>query len=163
MVKDKNKTAENYMINALKIQEFLKNGENVVFISLGDISVYSTFGCLQPIVAENGYKTVMIPGVPSFCAVSSALGISRTEKNKPIHIIPAVYGGIESYMELAGTKVFMKSSGKLEEIKKESKNRGLLDKSFAVADCGLETEKIIRQFDTAEDNTGYFTTVIVKE
>ena len=163
MTTDKELLKESHKKSAQLISSYLNKGENVVFISLGDISIYSTFGYINSIIKDMGYKTVMIPGIPSFCAVSSALGISITDMKKPIHIIPAVHGDIEESIKLDGTKVFMKSGSSAEDLKKSIQEKGLNEKAYAVTDCGFDTEKIFYNVNDITDKLGYFTTFIVKD
>ncbi len=161
MISDKKLLKEQYKNNANTIEKYLAEYKNVVFISIGDISIYSTYGYIDSIIKSKGYKTEMVAGVPSFCAVSSALGISLTNSDKPIHIIPAIYSDIEKYIDMDGTKIFMKSGKKIEDIKKTLLNKKL--SSYAVYNCGLYEEKIFKDINDIEGNLGYFTTVIVKE
>lgn len=163
MTNDKEKLDIYHKKSAEEIKKYLDTGENVVFISIGDISIYSTFGYLEEIVKSEGYKTEMIPGVPSFCAVSSLLDISLTDKKKPLHIIPAVYGDYEKYIDTEGTKVLMKSGSSVKEIKKMLEEKNLLENSYAVCDCGLESQKVFKHMKDIDDKLGYFTTIIVKD
>ena len=39
---------------------------------LGDVSVYATWQYLAEEIQADGYQTVMIPGVTSFCAAAAA-------------------------------------------------------------------------------------------
>ncbi len=163
MTADERILAESHKKSADLICGYLKKGENVVFISIGDISIYSTFGYINNIIKYLGFKTVMVPGIPSFCAVSSALGISLTDMKKPVHIIPAVHGGIEESIKLDGTKVFMKSGSSAVELKNTVNEKGISEKAYAVTDCGLDTEKIFYDVNDITDKLGYFTTFIVKD
>lgn len=163
MTNDKEKLDIYHKKSAEEIKKYLDTGENVVFISIGDISIYSTFGYLEEIVKSEGYKTEMIPGVPSFCAVSSLLDISLTDKKKSLHIIPAVYGDYEKYIDTEGTKVLMKSGSSVKEIKKMLEEKNLLENSYAVCDCGLESQKVFKHMKDIDDKLGYFTTIIVKD
>ena len=61
---------------ARAVKEYLDSGQDVAMLNLGDVSVYATFGYLQEILEAEGYKTVRIPGVPSFCAAASARPVS---------------------------------------------------------------------------------------
>jgi precorrin-2/cobalt-factor-2 C20-methyltransferase len=162
MVKDKNILKKQHEKNAEIIEDYLIKGKNVAFISIGDISIYSTFGYINDIVKKDGFKTEMIAGVPSFCAVSAALNISLTEMRKPITIIPAAHSDTEKFLNMDGTKVFMKSGNSIKDIREKLKN--IKDfKTYAVSDCGYESEKIFDDINKADEKMGYFTTVIVKD
>ena len=61
---------------ARAVKEYLDAGQDVAMLNLGDVSVYATFGYLQEILEAEGCKTVMLPGVTSFCAAAARLGQS---------------------------------------------------------------------------------------
>ena len=51
----------------------LDEGRDVVLITLGCPTVYATSIYVHRLVRDAGYETAIVPGVPSFCAVSAAL------------------------------------------------------------------------------------------
>ena len=162
MQKDPVKLRENHKKSAEELAGYLRQGKMVVFITLGDVSVFSTFSYLQTMIEEMGFETEICAGVPSFCAVAAKLKTSLTTMKHPLHIIPAVHADIEELLKLDGTKVFMKAGSSLEELREAVKNQGGLSAQGA-ANCGMEDEKIIRDL-LQDDGTGsYFTTVIVKD
>ena len=81
--------ADTHRLAARQVLEQLAAGLDVALLTLGDVSVYSSFCYVMDLVRAAGYETVMIPGVPSFCASAAALGRSLTEMNEPLHILPA--------------------------------------------------------------------------
>lgn len=161
MTKDKKITEENRKQIALKIEEYLKAGKDVAFITLGDVAVYSTYGYIADIVKNDGYETQMISGVPSFCAIAARLGISLTDMKKPLHIIPALYDDTEKRLELDGSLVLMKAGSSMGKIKTALRDTNFY--SAAAENCGMENEKIFTDIENAEDKEGYFTTVIIKK
>ena len=64
------------------------SGQNVVFLTLGDPTIYSTFSYLSRIAANDGYNTEMVSGVPSFCAAAARLNLPLAEGSEPLHIFP---------------------------------------------------------------------------
>lgn len=46
----------------------------MVFLTLGDPTVYSTYWYVHRRVAARGYAAELVPGVPSFCAAAAAMG-----------------------------------------------------------------------------------------
>ena len=104
----------------------------------------------------------MISGVPSFCAVAAALGISLGDGKDEIHIIPASYE-LEESLQLKGTKIYMKSGKKLIELKERLlASPKSYHEVYAVSDCGLPKQKIMRGMEELETESGYLTIVIVK-
>lgn len=156
MTRDHGKLEESHHEGARKIESFLKEGENVVFLTLGDVSVYSTFSYVQRIVEADGFAARMVSGVPSFCAAAAALGEPLAEGDEQIHIIPAAYEdkGKCSY-------VLMKSGRKMEEIKLQISENGML--AGMVENCGMPDEKVYRGASQFPDKAGYFSVIIEKE
>lgn len=159
MVKDKSILKEAHEENACKISDILNKGLDVAFLTLGDVSIYSTFSYVHSIVEKMGYDTEICAGVPSFCAVAAKLKISLTSMKKPLHIIPAVHGDVEKSFDLDGTKVFMKAGGSAKTIAKVAEHKGF--SVLGISDCGMDSERKITDFEN--DEFGYFTTIIVKE
>ncbi len=144
--------------------EQLDQGLDVAVLNLGDLSIYSTWSYLMERIKPLGYEVVMVPGVPSFCAVAARLGISLVEQNEPLHISSG-RGDVEALLDLPGTKVLMKSGAQMPGVLSALEGRGLLEHSAMVRSCGLSEEAVcqpLSQFDPAK-HAGYFSTVIVKE
>ena len=140
------------------MQTFLDQGISVVYITLGDPTIYCTFSYLQKILEKQGYEVELVSGVPSFCAAAARLGISLAEKEEELHIIPAVYG-LEEKLEYPGRHVLMKSAGRIPEVKE------LLQKSgrpvMAVENCGMAKEAVYHSADEIPEDAGYFTIILV--
>ena len=149
---------------ARAVREKLDEGLDVAMLNLGDVSIYATWCYLMDILNEEGYETVMVPGVPSFCAVAAKLGVSLTEMNSAIHIAPGS-GDLEKVLDLSGTKVLMKSGRQLPAVLETLKNRGQLEKTMLIENCGLPGETVCRDLEreSPAEGAGYFATLIVKE
>ena len=183
MTHNKAEQTRNHDAAAETIAEYLRQGENVVFLTLGDPTVYSTFAYVQKRVEDKGFETRIISGVPSFCAAAAKAGISLCEWQQQLHVIPAAhhsaahhpaalspdehYKGKDSPTEeggafsLSGTYVLMKAGSKLGEVKKELVKSG---KSMVmVENCGMPDEKVYLKEEDIPDQAGYFTLVIAKE
>lgn len=150
---------ESHLRAAELVEAHLKAGRDVAMLNIGDVSIYATFGYIMDILKARGYETVMIPGVPSFCAAAARLGVSLVSGDEPLHILPG--GGFAENMP--GTKVLMKSGKQLPKVTKELRRLGLADRASAVQNCGLESERVCRSLDGLSEDAGYFTTIIVKE
>lgn len=68
MTHDKVRMAESHRAAAERIERQLDDGKNVVFLTLGDPTVYSTYFYVHKRVLADGYEAEIVPGVPSFCA-----------------------------------------------------------------------------------------------
>lgn len=164
MSRDKDVLNESHIAAAQEIMACLDKGEDVAMLNLGDVSIFATFNYIKDIVQKKGYATEMVPGVPSFCAVAAKLDENLTpEMNTPFHIIPAAAEDLEHMLTMPGTKVIMKAGKPLKQVKQTLKQAGLYDNASLVQNCGLPDEKIAKSLDDAEENNGYFTTMVVKE
>lgn len=144
------------------IMSHLGKGESVAFLTLGDPSVYSTYMYIHEMIEAEGWEAEMIPGIPSFCAVSARLGQSLTEPDMPLHIIPASYDVTGECMRLPGNKVFMKSGKHMAGLKEAlAELRGADIK--AVENCGMKNERVYMTLEDIDEKAGYFSTVIVRE
>ncbi len=147
-----------------KVKGLLTEGKQAAFLTLGDPCIYATYHYLHRRIREAGGRAEVINGVPSFCAAAGVLGISLGEGGEQIHIIPASYE-IEDSLALPGTKIYMKSGKKLEQLKEFLQKSGRKEKLevYSVENCGMIGEKITRGIEGLSSASGYLTTVIVKE
>lgn len=146
------------------VEAVLAAGRDVAMLNLGDVSIYATYSYLMRLLGARGYETVMIPGVPSFCAVAARLGVSLTEMDTTLHIAPGG-GNVEQTLALKGTKVLMKSGSQLPGVLEALERTGRISGSMLVKNCGLAGEEVYPDLErkAPAGTAGYFATVIVKE
>ena len=158
MTRDKAVRESAYEAGAEAVAEELSKGKMVVFLTLGDPAVYSTFAYLAPHVESKGFDVIWVPGVTSFCASAAALGSPLCTDREALHILP---GGINAEEELSfpGTKVFMK--GELDKLLGAIRESGLDAK--AVENCGTADQHIYDTVDEIPEDAGYYLVTIVKE
>ena len=152
---------ESYQTAARQIETFLQKGLDVAMVNLGDVSIFATAYYILERIREDGFRTVMAPGVTSFSAVAARLGCSLTQIDAPLHIIPAS-ADLDRALQLPGTKVLMKSGSAIHETVQALERAGLLDRAALVADCGLPTEQVYRDLRELPENLSYFATIIVQ-
>jgi precorrin-2/cobalt-factor-2 C20-methyltransferase len=70
------------------IEDRLKNGKDVAFLTIGDPFVYSTYIYLLKYIEEMGYETETIPGITSFCACASLAKEPLVIGDEPLLILP---------------------------------------------------------------------------
>ena len=165
MIKDEKKLELAHTRIYKTIEDYLRRGQIVGMITIGDPGIYSTYLYMHKRAKENGWQAEMINGVPSFCAVAARLGISLGEQNEEIHIIPAAYE-VEDTFSYSGTCVYMKSGKKLNELicalRRRQEKTGNIYKVYGVSNCGMPQEQVYYGLDELENAKGYLTTVIVK-
>lgn len=160
MVKDRQTLHRYHEDGARLIESYLNQGRNVVYLTLGDSTIYCTFSYLQAILEDDGYETQLVSGIPSFCASASRLNEPIVEWNEPLTILPA------SHLKAAcpdqpGTYVLMKSGRSMKEVKSMLKASGRTVK--AVENCGMPEEHVYRNVDEIPDEAGYFSLIIAKK
>ena len=152
---------ESYQTAARQIEAFLQKGLDVAMVNLGDVSVFATAYYILERIREDGFETLMAPGVTSFSAVAARLSWSLTEMETPLHIIPAS-ADLDLALQFPGTKVLMKSGSAIHETVQALERAGLLDRAALVADCGLPTEQVYHDLRKLPENLSYFATIIVQ-
>ena len=151
---------ETYHTNgANTIAEFLKQGKDIAFLTLGDPTVYATYIYIHKKIEAMGYRTQIISGIPSFCAAAARLNIPLAEQAQELHIIPASYQPGEA-LNLSGTKVFMKIGSKMDWLKEQLS--GTNDDVYMVENCGMENERVYDSAEELNETAGYYSIVIVK-
>jgi precorrin-2/cobalt-factor-2 C20-methyltransferase len=93
MVKDREQARLYWRRNAEQIAETAKMGKKVVYLTVGDPSLYSTWIYIQREITSR-YPEInvkIIPGIPSVFAFAAQAKISLVEGDETLGIIPACY------------------------------------------------------------------------
>ena len=153
MTHDKARMAESHLAAARAVERHLDQGKQVVFLTLGDPSVYSTYFYLHRQITADGYEAEMVPGVPSFCAAAAQLGRSLGMGTEMIHIIPS-WHGVEQGLDLPGVKVLMKAGSQMGRVKQALLDRGM--EAAMVENCGMDGQRCFRSTAEIPEDAGYF-------
>lgn len=160
MTHDSEELEKNHAKGAKALEEILDQEENIVFLTLGDPCVYSTFTYLQKRVEKDGYHTELVSGITSFCAAAARLNIPLSEWNEQLHVVPAVHR-LDSSLNESGNYILMKSGKKMNQVKQILANSGR--DVLMVENCGMENEHIYRGVEEIPDDAGYYSLIIAKE
>lgn len=160
MTHDPEELERNHAKGAQTLEEVLDKGKNIVFLTLGDPCVYSTFSYLQKLVEKDGYHTELVSGITSFCAAAARLNIPLSEWNEQLHVVPAVHR-LDSTLNESGNYILMKSGKKMNQVKEILAQSGR--DVLMVENCGMENEHIYRSVEEIPDDAGYYSLIIAKE
>ena len=172
MTKDKNTLEEHWKKNAKIMAEKVLSGKNVVYLTVGDPYLYSTWIYMHREISAThpDMKISVIPGIVSMFTFASKVGISIAEGAEKVAIIPSCYD-LSSVKEIAKNSevlVFLKDGRYFDQVIDLLKESGFPDNSiFAIGqDLGTENE-IIRKLTLGEVNDGtlttkYFSILVVK-
>ena len=190
MTRAREEQARNHEAAAERIEKYLKQGKNVVFLTLGDPTIYSTYLYVQKRVQQKGYETKLVSGIPSFCAAAARAGVSLCEWQEQLHIVPAVHLKEKSseeektseaertseaektseaertflaqgFFELPGNYVLMKAGSRMQEIKDAIAQSGR--EVIMVENCGMPEEHVYYGVEKLPEQAGYYSLMIVKE
>lgn len=153
-----------YDEGAKSLARRLDSGQNIAFLNLGDPTIYATYMELHNRLVAAGYEASIVSGVPSFCAAAARLGIALGKGSEDIHILPGRYQE-ETLDVYGGTRVFMKSGGRLAKIKQmllDSEQEGKVQ-VYGVTNCGMENEQVYDRLLDVPDHAGYFSLLVVKD
>jgi precorrin-2/cobalt-factor-2 C20-methyltransferase len=142
------------------LEAYLKQGKNVVYLTLGDPTIYSTYLYIQKKLQRRGYQAELCPGIPSFCAAAARTGTPLVEWDEQLHIVPAVHR-LDTPLDLPGNYVLMKSGKKMGTVRQKLVESGR--DVVMVENCGMENERVYMNIDEVPEESGYFSLIIAKE
>ena len=172
MTKDKDILEAHWKTNAKIMAEKVLSGNNVVYLTVGDPYLYSTWIYMHRDISANypDIKISVIPGIVSMFTFASKVGISIAEGAEKVAIIPSCYD-LSSVKEIAKHSevlVFLKDGRYFDKVIELLKESGFPENSiFAIGqDLGTDHE-IIRKMTLGEVNDGtlttkYFSILVVK-
>jgi precorrin-2/cobalt-factor-2 C20-methyltransferase len=172
MVKDKETLENTWKKNAKAIASAINSDKNVVYLTVGDPSLYSTWIYLQRELKSKypEIKITVIPGIVSMFAFASKAGISIAEGDETIAVIPACYdlSRVKETAKNCDTMIFLKDGRYFDQVITLLKEAGFPDNSiFAIAqDVGTE-EEIVKKLTLGEVTkdtltSKYFSIMVVK-
>ena len=172
MTKDKDVLEDTWKRNAKIMAETVLTGKNVVYLTVGDPYLYSTWIYMHKDLKEN-YPDIdisVIPGIVSIFTFASKVGVSIAEGAEKVAIIPSCYD-LSSVKEIAKhseSMIFLKDGRYFDKVIEVLKESGFPDNSiFAIGqDLGTENE-IVRKMTLGEVNdssltTKYFSILVIK-
>lgn len=147
---------------------FLRQEKDVVFVSEGDVSFYSTFTylaqTLQQVHPEAPVQVV--PGISSPMAAAAALGIPLTVRSQRLTILPALYSvaDLETAIAHADVIVLMKVSSVYEQVWQVLKHHQLLHHSYVVERATQPNQVIYADLcDRPHLQLPYFSLLIIQQ
>ena len=172
MTKDKDVLESHWKVNSKIMAEKVLSGKNVVYLTVGDPYLYSTWIYMHREISQNHpeMKITVIPGIVSMFTFASKVGISIAEGAEKVAIIPSCYD-LSSVKEIAKNSevlVFLKDGRYFDQGIDLVRESGFPDDSiFAIGqDLGTDKEIIrkLRLGDVNDDTltTKYFSILVIK-
>ena len=172
MTKDKAVLEAHWKENSKIMAEKVLSGKNVVYLTVGDPYLYSTWIYMHREISKKHpeMKITVIPGIVSMFTFASKVGISIAEGAEKVSIIPSCYD-LSSVKEIAKNSevlVFLKDGRYFDQVIKLVRESGFPDDSIFAIGQDLGTDKeIIRKLilgDVNDDTltTKYFSILVIK-
>ncbi|HKR50921.1 MAG TPA: precorrin-2 C(20)-methyltransferase [Pseudonocardiaceae bacterium] len=149
---------------AARIVHYLRgHGDTAAFATLGDPSVYSTFGYLaetvRGLLPEVRIRT--IPGITAMQAAASAAGLTLVEGAEPLTLLPLSrdLAALDTALAGGGTVVAYKGGRRLVQLRARVAAAGALDRAWCAEHLGSPGQRITLLAQT--DAAAYLSTVVV--
>ncbi|GAB77085.1 precorrin-2 C20-methyltransferase /cobalt-factor II C20-methyltransferase [Austwickia chelonae] len=146
------------------LDAFADGATTVVFATVGDPSVYSTFSYLAGHVtaARDDVHAEIVPGITAMQALAASAGTPLVEGTEVLALVP-VTAGAERYreaLEFADTVVAYKGGRQLPLMLHHLTETGRTDQTVLGENIGLDREKITPATELTENTAPYFSTAL---
>lgn len=154
--------------NAAQIIEAkIAEGKNIGFITLGDPSVYSTYGYIVKALKKNNKVEIeTIPGITSFCAAAAMANRPLIEKDEVLAIIPmnATDEQVDKVLKTCDSFAFMKVYKREERVVNLLNNNDLADNGVMALNCGFDNAEVKENvIEALEENNNYLSVVLTRK
>ena len=143
----------------------LDEGKDVAMITLGDVSVYSTYMYLDRTVRSRGYETEIVPGIPSFCSGAALASVPLMIGTESLAVTSAAkknYGEVEKAINDFDNVVVMKAYQSMDVIEEMLRARDIpVSNVIVLSNLGMP-DQCVGPMEAGKEY-GYFTTLIIKK
>ncbi|MGL6294381.1 precorrin-2 C(20)-methyltransferase [Eubacterium aggregans] len=151
--------------NADAIEVMLKDGKDVVFLTLGDPIVFSTYSYIMEFLVERDIEVVTLSGIPSFCNLAAQVGIPMTQGEESLGVVAMTQPmeEIRAILDAHKNIVVMKVYADNAKLAEELKTRGLEKQFILVSNIGMDTQSVVRDIEVLAGKIPYLSTVLIKK
>ena len=154
--------------NADIVADYLQQGRDAAFLTLGDSLTFSTFGYLLRQIGER-YPDIpveTVPGITSYQAAAAALNMPLVEGEESLLVLSGAEGGnrLREQIFQPDNVVFMKAYRNVPSICEALDEAGMLGQAAGVVSCSLPGEELVRDVKTLlHREPNYWTLIIAKK
>ncbi len=162
---EREKLEAQWEANADAIEAMLAEGKDVVFLTLGDPMVFSTYSYVLRYLQQRGLPTDTLSGVPSFCNLAAQIGIPLTQGEESLGVVAMTQSEeeVRAILDVHKNVVIMKVSANNAFLAEELEKRGL-EKSFVlVSNIGMADQRITRDIEDLKGKVPYLSTMLIKK
>lgn len=147
-----------------EIEQDVKEGKMVGFVTIGDPMVYSTYIYLLKILKDK-INITTIPGITSFLDIASRNNFPLVEGDDPLIVLPATMDmdKLKSYIKNENSIVIMKVYKSFDVVGLILSER-LEHCCLAVSNSSKEDERVYKNIrDLKKEDVSYFTTILINK
>ncbi|HEU0089442.1 MAG TPA: precorrin-2 C(20)-methyltransferase [Pseudonocardiaceae bacterium] len=149
---------------AARVLAYLRErGGTAAFATLGDPSVYSTFGYLAQTVRDllPAVRVRTVPGITAMQAAASAARLTLVEGAEPLTLLPLSreFDALDGALARGGTVVVYKGGRRLAELRQRVAAAGALDRAWCAEHLGTPDQRITPLAET--EVASYLSTVVI--
>ena len=163
---DMEAVARQWEENRRIVCEKLDEGKNLVFLTLGDPMLYSTYMYIFRALEGTEYKAENIPGIPAFVGIANAIGMPLAEWEETVVVLPATASEekIDRVLAVADNAVIMKVYKNWAYIQEMLRKHHLIENAVMVTRAGLPDECVQKDLDAlpADYQPNYLSTILAK-
>ena len=169
---DDEKTLKNaWSVAGNELMKMVDKGERVVFLTLGDISLFSTGTYLLKELEKYHSECVvkLIPGVTSFSAAAAISKFSLAFQDEELLVVPVPGSSEELKVILSEAAlikrvvVLLKLGKKWKWVKPLLKELDLLESSIFAERVGFLDQQIFRASKLSSENRPYFSLLLIRQ
>ncbi|MGH9991902.1 MAG: precorrin-2 C(20)-methyltransferase [Nitrososphaera sp.] len=174
MVKDRDSLKEYWKRNAEEIACEVRSGKNVVYLTVGDPALYSTWIYIHRQIRKDhrDIEVEIVPGIASMFAMAANAQISLAEGDETVAVVPACYD-LDRVRKAAGacdTVIFLKDGRYFDSVIETLGQTGFPDGATIaiaqnVSDKGeiLEVRKLSELLGKKGPTEKYFSIMVAKK
>ena len=171
MVDDKKILKNAWRVASNELMKMVVKGERVVFLSQGDISLFSTGSYLSKELEKYHPECIvkLIPGVTSFSAAAAASKLPLAFQEEQLLVVPVQDSSEELKVILSEAArrnrvvVLLKLGKKWTWVKPLLKELNLLESSIFAERVGMSDQRILRASNLSSESRPYFSLLLIRQ
>lgn len=174
MVKDRESLRGYWQKNAQEIADAVRSGKRVVYITVGDPALYSTWIYVHRELqaSHKDIEVEIVPGIASMFAIAAKAKLSLAEGEETLAIVPACYDieRVRKASEACDTVIFLKDGRYFDRTIETLGSSGFPEEAPIAIAQDVSEEKEILEVKTLSDYLGrkgpaekYFSIMVAKK
>ena len=155
----------------IQLRKMVEKGERVVFLSLGDISLFSTGSYVLMEFKRNFPECAieLIPGITAFSAAAAKSGLPLAIQSEQLLVLPVPASSsslkalLEEAVSIGRVIVLLKLGDKWSWVRPLLESLDLLESSIFAENVGFPDEQMMKASDVPPHNRPYFSLLIVRQ